>query len=75
MAEAYLESCRQRAITDLEAMALEKENQRLAEAIQQSEVKIRGREEKLMQLEATEAAARMELQQTEDRRKASEVGL
>jgi hypothetical protein len=70
-----LEICQQRAITDTELMALQKDNQRLAEALNLSEAKMRGRDERLAQLQGAKAGAMRELRETEDRRTASEVGL
>ena len=75
MAGAYLETCQEVALTDMELLALRKENQRLAEAVCLKEAKIREQEAKEGRLRETEAGARSNLQHAEDQRTAAETAL
>ena len=75
MAAAYLDTCQQLAITDVEVLAIHKENQRLTQALSHKEAKILEREDRLAQLQGTEARTRLELQHAEDQRTAAEAAL
>ncbi len=75
MADTYLVSCQELALTEVQILATQQENQRLAEALTLKAEKVRGRRERLNQLRDIEARTKMELQHAEDQRTALEAAL
>ena len=67
-AVAFLDSCRQLALVDMEILAITQENQQLSAALSLQEDKSKGLEARLEKLKETEAAERKELQLWEDQR-------
>jgi hypothetical protein len=72
---AYLDSCRQLALLDMEILTVQRDNQRLAADANLQEDKIRGRDERREGLRQLEVNLQAQLRHGEDQNRASEAAL